>query len=166
MCNLLVQVFRQILRTLISLPMTVRSATHLTRRLSRWLMSSTYSREISCRTLSLWVRWVSIRVLGPLVPSTMLRAHHRITLLVRPPECPRRRHRRTQDTSALAVKFDRETHTVRLSFGGCFVGVDVFFLLFFIWLLFIYLLLFFSFMISNLVFLIYVFTLTSYKFFI
>jgi hypothetical protein len=32
----------------------------------------------------------------------------------------------TQDTSVLAVKFGRETHIVCLSFGGCFVGVDVF----------------------------------------
>jgi hypothetical protein len=42
-------------------------------------------------------------------------------------ECPRRSHRPTQDTSALAVKSGRETHTVRLSLGGYFVGVDVFF---------------------------------------
>jgi hypothetical protein len=127
MYNLFVQIFRRILRTSISLPMTVRSAAHLTRCRSRWLMSSTYSREISYRSLRSWVRWVSIRVLGPLVPNTMLRVRHRMTLLVRPLECPRRRHCRAQDTSALAVKFGRETHTVRLSFRGCFVGVDVFF---------------------------------------
>jgi hypothetical protein len=68
-----------------------------------------------------------------------------------PPECPRRRHRRRQDTNALTVKFGRETYTVCLSFGGCFVSVDVFF---------------FSFMILNLIFFIYIFTLTSYKIFI
>jgi hypothetical protein len=61
------------------------------------------------------------------VPNMMLRARHRTTLLVCPPECPRRRHCRTQDTSVLAVKFGRETHIVCLSFEGCFVGVDVFF---------------------------------------
>jgi hypothetical protein len=66
-------------------------------------------------------------VLGPLVPNMMLSARHHMTLLVRPPECPRRRHRPTQDTSALAVKSSRETHTTCLSLGGCFVGVDVFF---------------------------------------
>jgi hypothetical protein len=143
MCNLLVQVFRRILRTSISLSMTVRSAAHLSQGRSRRLMSSTYSKEISCRTLSSWVRWALVWLLGPLVPSTMLRARHHMTLLVRPPECSRRRHRRTQDTSALAVKFGRETYTTRLSFGWCFVGVDVFFFKpFFIWLLFIYLLLF------------------------
>jgi hypothetical protein len=127
MCNLLVQVFRRILRTSISLSMTVRSAVHLTQRRSRRLMSSTYSREISYRTLSSWVRWVLIRMLGPLVPSMMLLMRCRMTLLVRPPECPRHGHRRRQDTSVLTVKFGRETHTVRLSFGGCFVSVDVFF---------------------------------------
>jgi hypothetical protein len=62
MCNLLIHVFRRILRTLISLPLTVRLTAHLTRRQSQWLMSSTYFRKISCRTLSWWVRWPSIRV--------------------------------------------------------------------------------------------------------
>jgi hypothetical protein len=167
MCNLFVQVFRRILRTSISLSMIVRSAVHLSGRRSRRPMSSTYSREISYRTLRSWVRWALTRVLGPLVPSTMLRARHRMTLLVRSPECPRRKHRRRQDTSALAVKFGRETHTVHLSFRGCFVGVDVFlFKQFFIWLLFIYLLLFSHLWFQNYVFLIYVFTLTSYKIFI
>jgi hypothetical protein len=166
MCNLFIQVFRRILMTSISLPMTVRSVAHLSRRRSRRLMSSTYSREISCRALSSWVRWVLIRVLGPLVPSTMLRARHRMTLMVCPPECPRRRHRRTQDMSALAVKFSRETHTVRLSFGGYFVSVDVFFFLV-LYMIFVYISTFiFSFMISILVFLIYIFTLISYKIFI
>jgi hypothetical protein len=127
MYNLLVQVFRRILRTSISLPMTVRWSAHLTRRRSRRLMGSTYFREISCRTLSWWVRWASIRVLEPSVSNMMLCARHRTTLLVRPPEYPRRRHRRTQDTSALTVKFGWETHIVCLSFGGCFVDVDVFF---------------------------------------
>jgi hypothetical protein len=61
------------------------------------------------------------------IPNMMLRTRHRTTLLVRPPECPRRRHRRTQDASVLALKFGRETRIVRLSFGGCFVDVDVFF---------------------------------------
>jgi hypothetical protein len=164
MYNLFVQVFRRILRTSISLSMAVRSAVHLTRRRSRRLMSSTYFREISCRTLSLWVRWVLIRMLGPLVPSMMLRTRHRMTLLVCPPECPRHRHRQRQNTSALAMKFGRETHTVRLSFGGCFVDVDVFF---FVGVdVFLYIYFIFAFMISNLIFLIFVFTLTSYKIFI
>jgi hypothetical protein len=33
----------------------------------------------------------------------------------------------TQDTNALAVKSEQKTHTSRLSLGGCFVSVDVFF---------------------------------------
>jgi hypothetical protein len=45
---------------------------------------------------------------------------------------PSTRVSQTQDTIALAVKFDRKTHTVCLSFGGYFVSVDIFFLLFFI----------------------------------
>jgi hypothetical protein len=126
MCNLLVQVIRRILRTSISLPMTVLLTAHLTRRRSRRLMSTTYFREISCRTISWWVRWASIRVLGPLVSNMMLRARHHTTLLVRQPECPRCRHRPMQDTSTLAVKSGRETYTTCLSFEGCFVGVDVF----------------------------------------
>jgi hypothetical protein len=143
MCNLLVQVFRRILRTSIALPMIVRSATRLTQRRSRQLMSLTYSRDISCHTLSSWVRWGSIRVLGSLLPSTMLRARQCMTLLVRLPECPRRRHCRTQDMSALAVKFGRETHTVCLSFRWCVrKHLCIFCRMFFIWLLFIYLLLF------------------------
>jgi hypothetical protein len=40
---------------------------------------------------------------------------------------PRRKHRLTQDTSALAVKSDQETQRTRLSLGECFLGVDVFF---------------------------------------
>jgi hypothetical protein len=47
--------------------------------------------------------------------------------LARPPECPRRKHLLTQDTSALAVKTDQETHTIHLSLGEYFVAVDVFF---------------------------------------
>jgi hypothetical protein len=127
MCNLLVQVFQQILRISISLSMTVRWTTHLTRRRSRRLLSLTYFREISYRTLSWWVRWASILVQGPLIPNMMLPARHHTTLLVRPPDCPALRHRQTQDTSTLAVKFGRETHTARLSFRRCFVGVDVLF---------------------------------------
>jgi hypothetical protein len=166
MCNLFVQVFWRILMTSISLPMTVRSVAHLSQHRSRWLMSSTYFMEISCHTLSSCIRWALIRVLRPCVPSTMLRARHRMTLLVCPPECPRRGHCRTQDTSALAVKFGRETHTICLSFRGCFVGVDVFFYIV-LYMTFVYIFTFiFSFMISNLVFLIYIFTLNSYKIFI
>jgi hypothetical protein len=44
MCNLLVQVFQTDPGTSISLPMTVWLTTHLTRRRSRRLMSSTYFR--------------------------------------------------------------------------------------------------------------------------
>jgi hypothetical protein len=33
-----------------------------------------------------------------------------------------------QDTSALAVKSDQETHTTRLSLGKYFVGVDIYIL--------------------------------------
>jgi hypothetical protein len=139
MCNLLVQVFRRILRTSISLSLTVRLMAHLTRRRSRRMMSSTYFREISCRTLSWWVRWASIRVLGPLVPNMILLARHRTTLLVCPPECPRRRHRPTRDTSTLTVKSGWETHISRLSLGGYFVGVDIYF---FQRLLFIYFLIY------------------------
>jgi hypothetical protein len=146
--------------------MIVRSAAHLTQRRSWRLMSLTYSKEISYHTLSWRGRWVTIRVLGPLVPNMMLRARHRTTLPVRPPEWPRRMHHRTEDTSALPVKFVWETHIVRLSFGGCFVGVDVFFQIIF-YMTFIYISSFiFSVMISNLVFFIYVFTLTSYKIFL
>jgi hypothetical protein len=126
MCNLLVQVFRRILRTMISPQLIVRLTVHLTFR----LISSTYFREISCCTLSWWVRWLSIRVLGPPVPNMMLLARHPTILLVRPLECPRRKHRPTQDTSALTVKSDQETHTAHLSLGGCFIGVDVYFFLF------------------------------------
>jgi hypothetical protein len=126
MCNLLVQVFRRILRTLISLSMTVRLTAHLTRRRSRRLMNSTYFREISCRTLSWWVKWHSIRVRGPSVPNMRLLERCHTIPLVRPPECPRRKHRPTQDTSYLVVKSDQETHTTCLSLGGCFISVDVF----------------------------------------
>jgi hypothetical protein len=52
MCNLFVQVFRRILRTLISLSLTVRLTTHLTWRQSQRLISLTYFGEISRRTLS------------------------------------------------------------------------------------------------------------------
>jgi hypothetical protein len=52
MYNLLVQVFRRILRILISLPLTLRQMAHLNRRRSRRLMTSTYFMEISRRTLS------------------------------------------------------------------------------------------------------------------
>jgi hypothetical protein len=52
MCNLIAQVFRRILRILTSLSMTLRLMANLTRRRSRQLMTSTYFREISCRTLS------------------------------------------------------------------------------------------------------------------
>jgi hypothetical protein len=94
-------------------------------------------------------------------------AHHHTTLLVRLPKFSRRRHRRTQDTSTLTVKFGRETHIVRLSFGGCFIGVDVLFFRDGSLSSFVYIFTFiFSFMVSNLVFLIYIFTLTSYKNFI
>jgi hypothetical protein len=115
MWNLLVQIFRRILRTSISLSPTVRLTAHLTRRRSRRLMSLTYFREISCRTLSWWVRWALIRVLGPPVPNMMFLARHRTTLLVRPPECPRRKHRPTQDTSALAFEIrPRDTYNPSL----------------------------------------------------
>jgi hypothetical protein len=126
-----------------------------------------YTRVFSCRTLRWWVRWVSIRVLGPLVPNMMLRPRHRTTFPVRPHEWPRRRHHRTQDRSALVVKFGRETHTIRLSFEKCFISIDVFFSDYSLYdfCLYIYFY-FFSVMISNLVFLVYVFTLTSYKIFI
>jgi hypothetical protein len=143
--------------------MTVRSAVYLTR--SRRQMSLTCSTEISYHTLSLWVRWPLIRELGPLVPITMLRTRHCMTLLVRPPECSRRRHRWRQDTSAFTVKFGRATHTVCLSFGGCFVCVDVFFF-HRRWCIFYISIFIFSFMISNLVFHIFIFTLTFYKIFI
>jgi hypothetical protein len=72
----------------------------------------------------------SIRVLGPSVPNMMLLERYHTIPLVRPPECPRRKHRPTQDTSSLVVKSDQETHTACLSLGGCFVSVDLFFILF------------------------------------
>jgi hypothetical protein len=126
MYNILVQVLWRILRILISLLLTLRLTTHLNRRRSRRLMTSTYFMEISCHTLSWWVRWPSIRVLAPPVPNMRLLTRHRTIYLARPPECPRHKHRPTQGTSTLAVKFDQETHTVRLSLGEYFVGVDIY----------------------------------------
>jgi hypothetical protein len=115
MCNLLVQVFRRILMA------------HLTRYQSRRLMSSTYFMVISHHTLSWWVRWLSICVLASPMPNMKLlvrcRTRHRAHLI----ECPRRKHRPTQDMCLLAVKSDQETHIARISLGECFVGVDVFF---------------------------------------
>jgi hypothetical protein len=145
---------------LISLPLTVRFTAHLTQRRSRRLMILTYFREISHCTLSWWVRWASIRVLGYSVPNMRFLACRRTILLVCPPKCPRRKHRLTWDTNALAVKYDRETHTTRLSLEEYFVGIDVFFFsknccLYMYFVLFIYGLKF--------SFVIYVLALTSYK---
>jgi hypothetical protein len=98
MCNLIVQVFWRMLRILISLPLTLRLTTHLTRYRSRWLMTSTYFREISRHTLNWWVRWSSIRVLVPLIPNMRLLMRRHMIPSARPPECPRRKHLPTQGT--------------------------------------------------------------------
>jgi hypothetical protein len=122
MCNLLVQVFRRIMRTSISLPMggppdpAPEPTTDEFDLFQGDFMS--YSAHIIIRHS--WSVHPSARDAGT--------ARH--------------------DTSALAVKFDQETHKVRLSFRGCFVGVDVFFLETVLYMTFIYISTFiFSFMI-------------------
>jgi hypothetical protein len=107
---------------LTSLSITLRLTAHLTPRRRRWMMTLTYFREMSCRTLNWWVRWLSIRV--------RLLARRRMIPTTPPPECQRRKHLPTQSTSALAMKSDQETHATRLSLEEYFIGIDVFFFIY------------------------------------
>jgi hypothetical protein len=124
--NLIAQVFRQMLRILTFLPMTLWQTTHQTQRRSRLLMTWTYFREMSCHTLSLWVRCPSIRVSVPPILNMRLLTHCRMIPSTPSSEFQRRKHLLTRGMSALPVKPDQETHTTRLSLGECFIGVNVF----------------------------------------
>jgi hypothetical protein len=87
-------------------------------------------RKMSCRTLSLWVKYPSIWVSVPPIPNMRLLMRRCMIHLSPLCEFQRPKHLSIQDTSALTVKPNQETHTTRLSLDECLVNVDIFY---FIW---------------------------------
>jgi hypothetical protein len=106
--------------------MTLWRRAYLTWYRNRQLMIMIYFKDMSCHTLSLWVRWPSIWVSVPLIlnMSPLVRFH--IIPPTPPPEFRRSSHMKLKGTSNLPVKPDRETHTTRLWLRKCLIDdIDV-----------------------------------------